>query len=162
MEEEKDLLVMPPMRTGRRVKYHIKEYNPLLDSSNMTMSDWSKIANDISTYYDEYDGFVVLHGTDTMAYTASALSFMCENLGKPIVLTGSQIPIFEVRSDGRDNFLSALVVAGQFCIPEVLVLFGNTVLRGNRTIKSDAGSFDAFTSPNIAAIADLETDITGQ
>ncbi|XP_033733850.1 L-asparaginase-like [Pecten maximus] len=160
MEEEKDLLVMPLMRSGRRVKYHIKEYNPLLDSSNMTMSDWSKIANDISTYYDEYDGFVVLHGTDTMAYTASALSFMCENLGKPIILTGSQIPIFEVRSDGRDNFLSALVVAGQFCIPEVLVVFGNKVLRGNRTIKNDSGSFDAFISPNIASIAELETDIT--
>ncbi|XP_021374778.1 L-asparaginase-like isoform X1 [Mizuhopecten yessoensis] len=177
MEEEKDLLVMPNrgignclhkptendtrlMRSGRRVKYYIKEYNPLLDSSNMNMSDWSKIANDISTFYDDYDGFVILHGTDTMAYTASALSFMCENLGKPIVLTGSQIPIFEVRSDGRDNFLSALVVAGQFCIPEVLVLFGNKVLRGNRTIKNDSGSFDAFISPNIAAIAELETDIT--
>ncbi|XP_060071945.1 L-asparaginase-like [Ylistrum balloti] len=160
MEEEKDLLVMPVMRSGRRVKYHIKEYNPLLDSSNMNMNDWSKIANDISTFYDDYDGFVILHGTDTMAYTASALSFMCENLGKPIVLTGSQIPIFEVRSDGRDNFLSALVVAGQFLIPEVLVLFGNKVLRGNRTIKNDSGSFDAFISPNIAAIADLETDIT--
>ncbi|XP_033733849.1 L-asparaginase-like [Pecten maximus] len=155
-----NLLVTPLMRNGKRVVYRIKEYSPLLDSSNMSMDDWSKIANDISLYYDKYDGFVVLHGTDTMAYTASALSFMCENLGKPIVVTGSQIPIYEVRSDGRDNFLSALVVASQYKIPEVLVVFGNKVLRGNRTIKNDSGSFDAFISPNIASIADLGTDIT--
>ncbi|XP_061173483.1 L-asparaginase-like isoform X2 [Saccostrea echinata] len=157
-EDEGDFLIMPHQR-GRRVMYRILEYKPLLDSSNMMMTDWGKIASDIHEHYDCYDGFVVLHGTDTMAYTASALSFMCENLGKPIILTGSQIPIFEVRSDGRDNFLSSLIFAGLYTIPEVLVCFDNKILRGNRTIKNDAGSFAAFISPNLPPIATLEIHI---
>uniref|UniRef100_A0A8W8I7Y9 asparaginase n=1 Tax=Magallana gigas TaxID=29159 RepID=A0A8W8I7Y9_MAGGI len=156
--DEKDFLVLPH-QNGRRVMYKIMEYKPLLDSSNMMENDWGKIASDLFEHYDHYDGFVVLHGTDTMAYTASALSFMCENLGKTIILTGSQIPIFEVRSDGRDNFLSSLIMAGLYNIPEVLVCFDNKILRGNRSIKNDAGSFSAFISPNIPPIATLEIRI---
>ncbi|CAC5396771.1 ASPG [Mytilus coruscus] len=113
---------------GKRILYKIIEYDPLLDSSNMNMTDWFRIATDIHSNYEQFDGFIVLHGTDTMAYTASALSFICENLGKPIILTGSQIPIFEIRSDGRDNFLSSLIFAGHYCIPEVMVSFDNKIL----------------------------------
>ena len=106
-----------------RVIYSIYEYDPLLDSSNMTMDDWIQIAKDIKDSYEMFDGFVVLHGTDTLAYTASALSFMLENLGKPVIVTGSQIPSFETRSDGRDNFVGALILAGNYNIPEVSVYF---------------------------------------
>ncbi|XP_067290391.1 60 kDa lysophospholipase-like [Pseudorasbora parva] len=110
-------------------------------------------------YYEDYDGFVVLHGTDTMAYTASALSFMCENLGKPVVLTGSQLPIFEMRSDGRDNLLGALLIAGQFVIPEVCLYFHHKMYRGNRVTKVDSGSFNGFASPNLPPLANAEVDI---
>ena len=85
----------------------------------MTMDDWVQIARDVQTSYSEFDGFVILHGTDTMAFTSSALSFMLENLGKPVIVTGSQIPCFETRSDGRDNFVGALILAGNYRIPEV-------------------------------------------
>ncbi|KAL5008955.1 hypothetical protein ScPMuIL_014536 [Solemya velum] len=157
--EYEKYLVMPISREGRRIFYLVVEYTPLMDSSNMTMEDWGKIATDIKEEYDNYDGFVVLHGTDTMAYTASALSFICENLGKPIILTGSQIPIFEIRSDGRDNFLSSLIVAGHYYIPEVLICFDNKVFRGNRCMKNDSGSFAAFVSPNLPPLATLEINI---
>ena len=89
----------------------------------MTMDDWIHIAKTIETYYQKYDGFVILHGTDTLAYTASALSFMLENIGKPVIVTGSQIPAFETRTDGRDNFIGALILAGNCNIPEVTVYF---------------------------------------
>lgn len=98
-------LVLPHVPEHRRVIYTIYEYDPLLDSSNMTMDDWIQIAKDIQDAYEMFDGFVILHGTDTLAYTAAALSFMLENLGKPVIVTGSQIPSFETRSDGRDNFV---------------------------------------------------------
>ncbi|XP_056282910.1 60 kDa lysophospholipase isoform X1 [Pseudoliparis swirei] len=112
-------LVLPLSEDNKRIVYTVIEYNPLLDSSNMTTDDWGRIGKDIEKNYEDYDGFVILHGTDTMAYTASALSFMCEHLGKPIILTGSQVPIYEMRNDGRDNLLGALLIAGQFVIPEV-------------------------------------------
>ncbi|THD23360.1 Cytoplasmic asparaginase I [Fasciola hepatica] len=96
----------------------------------MTMDDWVRIARDIKNYYDIFDGFVILHGTDTLAYTAPALSFMLENLGKPVVLTGSQVPIFEVRSDGWNNFLDALIIAGGgYPLFEVTVFFIDQVCR---------------------------------
>merc|ERR1719376_1397330 len=114
-------LVLPHVPDHRRVIYAIYEYHPLLDSSNMMMEDWIQISKDIEAAYEFFDGFVILHGTDTMAYTASALSFMLENLGKPVIITGSQIPAFETRSDGRDNFVGALIIAGNFSIPEVSV-----------------------------------------
>ncbi|XP_074104169.1 L-asparaginase isoform X2 [Cotesia typhae] len=121
-----DSLVLPLKGTdSRRVIYNIVEYSPLLDSSNMTMDDWIKIATDIKESYENYDGFVVLHGTDTLSYTASALSFMLEALGKIVVITGSQLPIFDTRSDGLHNFLTSLVIAGTYSIPEVCVFFVN-------------------------------------
>ncbi|KAM3594180.1 uncharacterized protein V6R79_003669 [Siganus canaliculatus] len=147
-------------KDNKRIIYTVLEYNPLLDSSNMTTDDWGRIGKDIEKNYENYDGFVILHGTDTMAYTASALSFMCEHLGKPIILTGSQVPIYEMRNDGRDNLLGALLIAGQFVIPEVCLYFYNKLYRGNRVTKVDAGSFNAFSSPNLPPLATAEVDIT--
>ena len=103
----------------KRVVYWIVESKPLLDSCDMTSNDWIQIAADIEKAYDDYDGFVILHGTDTLAYTASALSFMIENLGKPVIITGSQIPLSEVGSDGMRNLIGALIIAGNVDIPEV-------------------------------------------
>ncbi|XP_028293586.1 60 kDa lysophospholipase isoform X2 [Gouania willdenowi] len=153
-------LVLPQSKGNKRIIYSILEYSPLLDSSNMTTDDWGRVGKDIEKNYENFDGFVILHGTDTMAYTASALSFMCEHLGKPIVLTGSQVPIYEMRNDGRDNLLGALLIAGQFVIPEVCLYFYNKLYRGNRVTKTDAGSFNAFSSPNLAPLATAEVDIT--
>ncbi|XP_070776402.1 60 kDa lysophospholipase isoform X1 [Enoplosus armatus] len=155
-----DLLFHGLSKDNKRIVYTILEYNPLLDSSNMTTDDWGRIGKDIEKNYENFDGFVILHGTDTMAYTASALSFMCEHLGKPIVLTGSQVPIYEMRNDGRGNLLGALLIAGQFLIPEVCLYFYNKLYRGNRVTKVDAGSFNAFSSPNLAPLATAEVDIT--
>uniref|UniRef100_A0A336N284 asparaginase n=1 Tax=Culicoides sonorensis TaxID=179676 RepID=A0A336N284_CULSO len=143
----------------RRILYTMVEYEPLLDSSNMSIEHWVKIAEDIRQSYEFFDGFVVLHGTDTLAYTASALSFMFENLGKSVVITGSQIPIFETRSDGRENFTSSLIFAGNYVIPEVTVCFGSHLFRGNRTIKMKASAFDAFKSPNNPALAKVGINI---
>ncbi|KAL3049158.1 hypothetical protein OYC64_008603 [Pagothenia borchgrevinki] len=155
-----NILVLPLSKEKKRIVYTIMEYTPLLDSSNMTTDDWRKIGKDIEKNYENYDGFVILHGTDTMAYTASALSFMCEHLGKPIIVTGSQVPIYEMRNDGRDNLLGALLIAGHFVIPEVCLYFYNNLYRGNRSTKVDAGSFNAFASPNLAPLACAEVDIT--
>lgn len=154
-------LVLPSLGPGKkRILYTIYEYSPLLDSSNMTMDDWMNIAKDLQKWYKTFDGFVILHGTDTLSYTASALSFMLENLGKPVIVTGSQIPIFEARSDGRDNFLGALIVAGTYCIPEVCVFFNSKLFRGNRTIKRSNGSLEAFDSPNLAPLATFGIEAT--
>uniref|UniRef100_UPI00358FFA8F 60 kDa lysophospholipase isoform X2 n=1 Tax=Myxine glutinosa TaxID=7769 RepID=UPI00358FFA8F len=153
-------LVLPLWRQDKRVVYTVLEYDPLLDSCNMTTDDWAKIAEDIKKHYEDYDGFVVLHGTDTMAYTASALSFMCEHQGKPIILTGSQVPISEMRSDGRDNLLGALLIAGHFVIPEVGLYFHHKLYRGNRVTKVDSGRFKAFLSPNLPPLINAEVNIT--
>src|SRR5688500_144380 len=104
---------------SRRVHYDIKTYDPLLDSANLGLSDWARFATDIGVAYEAYDGFVIVHGTDTMAYSASALSFMLENLDKPVVLTGAQIPLEQLRNDAEDNILGALQIAAQYAIPEV-------------------------------------------
>ncbi|XP_076283370.1 L-asparaginase 1 [Lasioglossum baleicum] len=147
-------LVLPLTATdSRRVVYNVLEYSPLCDSSNMTMDDWIRIANDIKQAYEHFDGFVVLHGTDTLSYTASALSFMLENLGKIVIITGSQVPIFDTRSDGLDNFLSSLIIAANYNIPEVCVYFGTNLMRGNRTSKISATAFNAFDSPNFPPLA---------
>lgn len=152
---EKPPLILPDTGDPNRVVYTIYEYHPLLDSSNATMDDWVRIALDIKENYELFDGFVVLHGTDTMAYTASALSFMLENLGKSVIVTGSQIPIFEPRSDGRENLLNSLVIAGNYTIPEVTLLFNNKLYRGNRTSKVNASDLDAFASPNLPPLATI-------
>ncbi|VVC29761.1 Hypothetical protein CINCED_3A023419 [Cinara cedri] len=152
-------LVLPHVKGLRRIVYSVYQYSELLDSSNMSMSDWRSIAEDIWQAYELYDGFVVLHGTDTLAYTASALSFMFENLGKPVIITGAQLPVFDLRSDGSDNFVSSLLIAGNYCIPEVTILFHNKLLRGNRTVKVDCESFAAFDSPNLPPLAVIGIDI---
>ncbi|MFM2480096.1 asparaginase [Celerinatantimonas sp. YJH-8] len=129
-------------------RFTVSEYSPLIDSSDMTPADWQAIAEDIQANYHKYDGFVVLHGTDTMAYTASALSFMLENLTKPVIVTGSQIPLCELRSDGHINLQNALYLAANYPIHEVCLFFNNTLYRGNRSTKAHADGFDAFMSPN--------------
>ncbi|KAK2583653.1 hypothetical protein KPH14_009588 [Odynerus spinipes] len=147
-------LVLPCTATDKcRVVYEVSEYSPLCDSSDMTMDDWIRIANDIKKSYDDFDGFVILHGTDTLSYTASALSFMLEALDKIVILTGSQVPIFDTRSDGMNNFLTSLVIAANYNIPEVCVFFGTNLMRGNRTSKVSAVSFEAFHSPNFSPLA---------
>lgn len=154
-----DTLVLPPFKNKDRVVYTFLEYSPLMDSSNMTPEDWVKIGKDIEKNYKDYDGFVILHGTDTMAYTASALSFLFDHLGKTVILTGAQVPICEMRSDGRDNLLGALLLAGLTIIPEVCLYFCNQLFRGNRVTKVDAGSFDGFNSPNMPPLAKMDVDI---
>ncbi|WJV65079.1 asparaginase [Pectobacteriaceae bacterium CE70] len=139
---------MPEFHRLEMPSFTIHEYTPLIDSSDMTPADWQSIANDIQQHYDDYDGFVILHGTDTMAFTASALSFMLENLAKPVIVTGSQIPLAELRSDGQTNLLNALYVAANHPVNEVSLFFNNKLLRGNRTTKAHADGFDAFASPN--------------
>lgn len=131
------------------------QLDDIIDSSNMTPSFWVDIANIIEREYANYDGFVVLHGTDTMAYTASALSFMFKNLSKPVVLTGSQLPLGMLRSDGRENIICALEIAsGQMCkIPEVTIFFDSHLYRGNRSTKVNAENFDAFDSYNYPSLA---------
>ncbi|VDM10757.1 unnamed protein product [Wuchereria bancrofti] len=146
----------------KRLVYWVVEYDPLLDSSDMTFDDWIKIGKDIQKAYDQYVGFVILHGTDTLAYTACALSFILENVGKPVVITGAQIPVFEVRSDGRENLIGALIMAAYYDIPEVTVYFNNKLFRGNRTIKMDNSSLEAFKSPNMLPIAQMDVDIKGK
>ncbi|KAH8288771.1 hypothetical protein KR054_009364 [Drosophila jambulina] len=143
------LLALPAMKDAPyRILYHLKELSPLADSSCMGMAEWEKIVKEVGKNYRNYDGFVILQGTDTLAYTASALAFMLESLNKPVVVTGAQIPIFEARSDGRDNFLNAMLLAGNYSIPEVMVFFGSKILRGCRSTKLDADSFHALDSPN--------------
>ena len=133
----------------------VHEFNPLLDSSNMTLEQWNLIAEDIAKNYAQYDGFVVLHGTDTMAYTASALSFMLENLAKPVVLTGSQIPLSEARNDAVDNLVTSLWLCANTEIKEVCIYFDNQLLRGNRARKVSAESMSAFASPNYPNLAEI-------
>lgn len=144
---QRQLALMPEFHRPEMPDFTIHEYEPLMDSSDMTPEDWQHIADDIRAHYDEYDGFVILHGTDTMAFTASALSFMLEHLGKPVIVTGSQIPLAELRSDGQINLLNALYVAANYPINEVALFFNNRLYRGNRTTKAHADGFDAFASP---------------
>lgn len=158
-DDGRPVFITPPSREGRRVALTVKEYQPLLDSSNMGMEDWARIAEDVGRHDSEFDAFVVLHGTDTMAYSASALSFMLENLSKTVILTGSQIPLTTARTDALDNLLGALTIAGQFEIPEVCLYFCHKLLRGNRAQKQDASGFDAFLSGNFPPLVEVGIDI---
>jgi L-asparaginase len=135
------------------------ELDPPIDSANATPQDWCAIAQVLHERRADHAGFVVLHGTDTMAYTSSALSFLLPSFGKPVVVTGSQIPISRTRSDGRQNFIGALQVAARPDLSEVSLLFGEVVLRGNRATKIDASGLDAFASPRLAPLADIGIDI---
>lgn len=139
-------------------------YSPPIDSANMTIATWVKIANTIKQNYPFYDGFVILHGTDTMAYTASALSFMFENLDKPVVMTGSQLPIGILRTDGKENLITSIEIAaakknGLATVPEVCVYFDNKLFRGNRTSKRHADHFSAFDSVNYPLLAKAGVEI---
>ena len=152
--------------TLKLFNYDIDSYcfDPLMDSSNMNPENWVQIADTIEKNYELYDGFVVLHGSDTMAYTASALSFMLQNLNKPVILTGSQLPLGVVRTDGRENILTAIEIAAAKedetpIVPEVCIYFENQLFRGNRTIKYNAQNFEAFISPNYPALADAGISI---
>lgn len=136
-----------------------------VDSSSITPMHWEKLAHVIEENYNNYDGFVILHGTDTMAYTASALSFMLENLDKPVVITGSQLPIGEVRTDGEENLITAIQIAastdhdGTATVQEVCILFENYLWRGNRSTKYSADNFNAFKSSNFPHLAKIGLDI---
>lgn len=152
--------LMPEFAAKGMPEFVLHEYDPLLDSSNVTIHEWNQIAADIERYYDEFDGFVVLHGTDTMAYTASALSFMLHGLTKPVIVTGSQIPLCELRNDGKDNLITSFLIAANYPVPEVCVYFGNTLLRGNRTTKVSADALVAFDSPNYPPLAQANVHIT--
>ncbi len=146
---------IPALKHADMPAYTIKEYQPLLDSSNMTVSDWNRIARDIAEEYDNFAGFVIFHGTYTMAYTASALSFMLENLQKPVIVTGSQIPLSEVRNDAIDNIITSLWLCAHRPINEVCIYFNQRLLRGNRTQKISAQRFDAFDSPRFPHLATI-------
>lgn len=147
--------------------YHIEAItlNPPIDSSDMEPSHWAKMARLIEKNYETYDGFVILHGTDTMAYTASALSFMLQGLAKPVVITGSQIPIGQLRTDGKENFLTSIEIAaakdkeGQAMVPEVCIYFESQLMRGNRTTKINSEGFNAFRSFNFPCLANAGIDI---
>lgn len=135
-----------------------------IDSSNMNPSVWVDLASMIEKNYDLYDGFVILHGSDTMAYTASALSFMLENLQKPVILTGSQLPIGVIRTDGKENLITAIEIAASYknkkpIVSEVCIYFEYKLYRGNRTYKYNSAHFDAFKSPNYPALAEAGVDI---
>ncbi|XBC37625.1 MAG: asparaginase [Buchnera aphidicola (Meitanaphis microgallis)] len=156
---QKQLINIPDFHRPEMPLFTINEYKPLIDSSNMTPIEWRTIAEDIYKNYKKYDGFIILHGTDTMAYTASALSFILENLRKPVIVTGSQIPLSELRSDGQQNLLNSLFIAAHYPIPEVTLLFNNKLYRGNRTTKSHANGLNAFSSPNFSTLLEIEISI---
>ena len=150
-----------------RLRFNIDsiEFEHPIDSSDAGPDDWKRIVKMIEDNYDKYDGFVVLHGTDTMSYSASILSFMLENLTKPVILTGSQLPIGKMRTDGRENLITALEIAvdkdsaGNSYVPEVCVLFQNLLMRGNRSTKVTADNFNAFKSFNYPILAEAGTHI---
>lgn len=145
----------------RQFNYHIDAlaFAPPIDSSDMEPRYWIKMTHIIADHYDSYDGFVLLHGTDTMAYTASALSYMLENVGKPVIITGSQLPIGQLRTDGKENLLTSIEIAaardqmGRPMVPEVCIFFESRLMRGNRTTKINSEGFNAFRSFNLPSLA---------
>jgi len=150
----------------RRFGFNIESmtFDPVIDSSDVSPDTWCSIANTIKDNYARYDGFVVLHGTDTMAYSASALSFMLQGLEKPVIFTGSQLPIGVLRTDGKENLLTAIEIAADLqdglpVVPEVCIFFENRLFRGNRTVKYSAEHFNAFVSPNLPPLAEAGLQI---
>ena len=128
-------------------------YVPLLDSSDVAVREWNQMGRAIADRYDDYDGFVVLHGTDTMAYSASALAFMLENLAKPVIFTGAQIPLGQIRTDGRDNIINSMLIAASGRVHEVCIYFNGLLLRGCRSVKRSSDQFEAFAAPNDMPLA---------
>ncbi len=155
----KTLASMPEFHRPEMPQFTLREYDELMDSSDMSPANWQFIADDIAANYHKFDGFIILHGTDTMAYTASALSFMLQGLSKPVIVTGSQIPLAELRSDGQVNLLNALYIAANYPIAEVSLFFNNKLFRGNRSRKVDADGFDAFDSPNFPPLLEAGINI---
>lgn len=163
--EFKDIYCHLPMLKLLNANIDFMSLLPLIDSSDTNPDFWIRLVTMIGNNYDNYDGFVILHGTDTMAYTASALSFMLENLSKPVILTGSQLPLGVVRTDGRDNIVTAVEIAADYDgdeprVQEVCIYFENALYRGNRTYKANAERFNAFASPNYENIAKVGVSIT--
>jgi len=156
---ESRLEQMPELQSGSMPQYEIIEYSPVIDSANMAPENWMKMARDISANYSRFDGFVILHGTDTMAYTSSVLPFMMPGLGKPVVLTGSQLPLGHFRNDARENLKTAMLFAANTGVPEVCIFFGEVLLRGCRATKISATRLDAFESPNYPALGTAETSL---
>ena len=157
-----------PEISASDIEVEINAFSPLIDSSDIGPDSWGQIAQMVYEHYDEYDGFVVLHGTDTMSYSASAVSFMLENLGKPVVFTGSQLPVGVLRSDAKENLLTAIEIAaakdedGNPIVPEVTIYFEDRLFRANRTTKRNAEHFSAFNSYNYPALAKAGVHITYQ
>jgi L-asparaginase len=140
-------------------RFEVIEYDDLIDSSNIKPERWLSLAKDVIKNYDNYDGFVILHGTDTLAYTSSVLSFMLGDIQKPVIVTGSQIPLSKVRSDGISNVMNSLIFACSDKIKEVCVYFNQELRRGNRITKVSATDFDAFISPNYSSLAYVGVNI---
>ncbi|MEG0518080.1 MAG: type I asparaginase [Bacteroidales bacterium] len=172
MKQDPDTLALKPFNFDqileevpelKKFGYNIETYSfdPLIDSSDVVPRFWVELTTIIKENYDKYDGFVILHGTDTMSYTASALSFMLENLEKPVVLTGSQLPIGMLRTDGKENLISSIEIAAardkenRPMVPEVCIYFESQLYRGNRTTKYNAENFRAFRSANYPVLADV-------
>ncbi len=156
---ERYLKSMPELSHPAVPAYEVVNLPPLLDSADMRPEDWVRIAEAIRNRYEDYDGFVVVHGTDTMAYTASALSFLLDGLARPVVLTGSQLPLSHVRTDGREHLITSLILAADPRIHEVCIYFGARLLRGNRAQKVHASDFLAFQSGNLPPLARVGAEI---
>lgn len=160
------LLLNVPELVQFKTEIATYQFNPPIDSSDMSPRRWTELAHIIADHYDEYDGFVILHGTDTMAFTASALSFMLQNLTKPVIFTGSQLPIGQLRTDGKENLITSIEMAatrrqdGTALVPEVGIYFNGHLLRGNRTTKQSADEFNAFESFNYPHLADAGVTIS--
>ena len=150
----------PLSQYERHIRYAVLEFDELLDSSSVDARGWTLIAQTIFRNYRLFDAFVVLHGTDSLAYTSSALSFMLQNLGKPVILTGSQASMLELQNDATDNLLGSLIIAGHFMIPEVCLFFNYKLFRGNRATKVSADEFSAFASPNYPPLATITSSKT--
>lgn len=150
--------IFTPLNTfKKRISYQIIDFDEVIDSSNISLKHWILMGKCISEHYDQFDGFVILHGTDTMSYTASILSFMFENLAKTVIITGSQIPLVEMSNDGLSNLIDSINICGTFLIPEVTIMFRGKLLRGNRTIKQDSRGLSAFDSPNFQPLIEIAT-----
>lgn len=161
-----ELLPMLGELDKMKIEFETVTFTPPLDSCNVGPAAWKQISEEIIARYDSADGFVILHGTDTMAYSASALSFMLEGLGKPVVFTGSQLPLGKLRTDGRENLLTAAEIAaatlpdGSPAVPEVCIFFHDKLYRGNRTTKASADAFEAFKSFNYPPLGTAAVDIS--
>ena len=153
----------PPSQADDVPAYTVYEFDPLLDSSNLTPEDWLHVAEVIRDHYADYDGFLVVHGTDTMSFTASALSFMLHPLDKPVILTGAQLPLAETRTDAQSNLLTSLLLLGAYPgrLAGVHLFFNDRLYRGNRTTKVNADAFSAFDSPNLPPVQGMVLECFG-